>query len=105
MKHSMRIRLIVIFSGMLIITIACICLANLFLLPNFYQRTKAAQMKRVYAQAVKILEEHREDVDKVVAYLLEKETITGGEMVQTVSAAAEEAHNKAWTEFRAACGA
>ncbi len=34
-----------------------------------------------YAQAVKILEEHREDVDKVVAYLLEKETITGGEMV------------------------
>ena len=57
MKHSMRIRLIVIFSGMLIITIACICLANLFLLPNFYQRTKAAQMKRVYAQAVKICDD------------------------------------------------
>ena len=34
-----------------------------------------------YSQAVSILEESREDVDKVVAYLLEKETITGAEMV------------------------
>jgi cell division protease FtsH len=34
-----------------------------------------------YHQAVKILEENRDNMDKVVAYLLEKETITGGEMV------------------------
>ena len=32
------------------------------------------------------------------------ESVTGGEMIQTVSAEAEEAHNKVWTEFRAACG-
>ena len=37
-----------------------------------------------YAQAVSILEESRADVDKVVAYLLEKETITGGEMVAII---------------------
>ena len=34
-----------------------------------------------YADAVKVIEANREDMDKVVAYLLEKETITGGEMV------------------------
>ena len=34
-----------------------------------------------YAKAVSILKDSREDMDKVVAYLLEKETITGGEMV------------------------
>ena len=54
MKSSMRTRLIFIFSGMLILTIVCMCLANLFLLPDFYQRTKVSQMKRVYAQTVKI---------------------------------------------------
>ncbi len=34
-----------------------------------------------YERAVGILKDSREDMDKVVAYLLEKETITGGEMV------------------------
>ena len=34
-----------------------------------------------YQQAVRVIEENRGDMDKVVAYLLEKETITGGEMV------------------------
>lgn len=34
-----------------------------------------------YATAVGILQDCREDMDKVVAYLLEKETITGAEMV------------------------
>ena len=34
-----------------------------------------------YAKAVSILKDSRDDMDKVVAYLLEKETITGGEMV------------------------
>ena len=34
-----------------------------------------------YAKAVGILKDSREDMDKVVAYLLEKETITGGEMM------------------------
>lgn len=38
-------------------------------------------------------------------FLTLPEGITGGEMIQTVSAEAEEAHNKIWTEFRAACGA
>ena len=33
-----------------------------------------------YDKAMKILIENREDMDRVVAYLLAKETITGGEM-------------------------
>ena len=34
-----------------------------------------------YKAAVEVIKESRDDMDKVVAYLLEKETITGGEMV------------------------
>ncbi|MFQ9916729.1 MAG: ATP-dependent zinc metalloprotease FtsH [Flavonifractor plautii] len=34
-----------------------------------------------YRQAVQVLRDNREDMDKVVAYLLEKETITGAEMI------------------------
>ncbi len=34
-----------------------------------------------YQQAVEVIRQNRDDMDKVVAYLLEKETITGGEMV------------------------
>ena len=37
-----------------------------------------------YADAVKLLEENRADMDKVVEYLLAKETITGGEMVAII---------------------
>ena len=38
------------------------------------------------------------------SFLTLPESVTGGEMIQTISAEAEEAHNKVWTEFRAACG-
>ena len=37
-----------------------------------------------YQTAVEIIRENREDMDKVVAYLLEKETITGAEMVAII---------------------
>ncbi len=37
-----------------------------------------------YQNAVDLIKENREDMDKVVAYLLEKETITGGEMVAII---------------------
>ena len=37
-----------------------------------------------YADAVEVIKANREDMDKVVAYLLEKETITGGEMVAII---------------------
>ena len=37
-----------------------------------------------YRQAVETIRENREDMDKVVAYLLEKETITGAEMVAII---------------------
>ena len=43
------------------------------------------EVKRIldecYKAAVQVIRDCREDMDKVVAYLLEKETITGGEMV------------------------
>ncbi len=43
------------------------------------------EVKRIldecYKDAVQVIRDCREDMDKVVAYLLEKETITGGEMV------------------------
>ena len=41
-------------------------------------------LDQCYAQAVEILKANREDMDKVVAYLLEKETITGAEMVAII---------------------
>ena len=55
------------------------------------QDTAAAMDKAVkdildkcYADAVNIIKENRADMDKVVAYLLEKETITGAEMVAII---------------------
>ena len=55
------------------------------------QDTAAAMDKAVkdildkcYADAVNIIRENREDMDKVVAYLLEKETITCAEMVAII---------------------
>ena len=38
-------------------------------------------LTQCYQQAVQVIRDNREDMDKVVAYLLEKETITGAEMV------------------------
>ena len=55
------------------------------------QDTAAAMDKAVreilndcYLQAVEVIKDCREDMDKVVAYLLEKETITGAEMVAII---------------------
>ncbi|WP_369283507.1 ATP-dependent zinc metalloprotease FtsH [Oscillibacter sp. GMB15532] len=55
------------------------------------QDTAAAMDKAVreiltecYGSAVSVIRENREDMDKVVAYLLEKETITGAEMVAII---------------------
>ena len=41
-------------------------------------------LDKAYADAVSIIRENRDDMDKVVAYLLEKETITGAEMVAII---------------------
>jgi len=41
-------------------------------------------LDRAYRSAVETIRECRDDMDKVVAYLLEKETITGGEMVAII---------------------
>ncbi|MDY3985532.1 ATP-dependent zinc metalloprotease FtsH [Dysosmobacter sp.] len=41
-------------------------------------------LDQCYKAAVEILKANREDMDKVVAYLLEKETITGAEMVAII---------------------
>ena len=41
-------------------------------------------LDKCYADAVEILNANREDMDKVVAYLMEKETITGAEMVAII---------------------
>ena len=41
-------------------------------------------LDKCYAEAVEILKNNREDMDKVVAYLMEKETITGAEMVAII---------------------
>lgn len=55
------------------------------------QDTAAAMDKSVreiltgcYQKAVEVIRENRQDMDKVVAYLLEKETITGAEMVAII---------------------
>lgn len=54
MRRSLRTRLIIIFSSMLIVTIGTICLANVFLLPSFYQNSKVNQMQEVYARTVNV---------------------------------------------------
>ncbi len=41
-------------------------------------------LDKCYTEAVEILKANREDMDKVVAYLMEKETITGAEMVAII---------------------
>ena len=41
-------------------------------------------LDEAYRTAVEVIKENREDMDKVVSYLLEKETITGGEMVAII---------------------
>ena len=41
-------------------------------------------LDKCYKAAVEVIKESREDMDKVVAYLLEKETITGAEMVAII---------------------
>ena len=41
-------------------------------------------LDKCYKSAVEVIRENREDMDKVVAYLLEKETITGAEMVAII---------------------
>ena len=55
------------------------------------QDTAAAMDKSVrdiltgcYRKAVEVIRENRQDMDRVVAYLLEKETITGAEMVAII---------------------
>lgn len=54
MKNSLRTRLIMIFAGMLIVTICCVCFANVIFLPFYYQSTKVSQMKNVYTKTVQI---------------------------------------------------
>ncbi len=41
-------------------------------------------LDKCYKAAVEVIKENRDDMDKVVAYLLEKETITGAEMVAII---------------------
>nr|WP_325258331.1 ATP-dependent zinc metalloprotease FtsH [uncultured Oscillibacter sp.] len=43
-----------------------------------------ALLDEAYKTAVEVIRDNREDMDKVVAYLLEKETITGAEMVAII---------------------
>ncbi len=43
-----------------------------------------AILDQCYQDAVELIQENLEDMHKVVAYLLEKETITGGEMVAII---------------------
>lgn len=53
MRRSLRTRLIIIFSTMLFVTIGIICIANVVLLPSFYQNLKVNQMQGVYLRTIK----------------------------------------------------
>ena len=55
-----------------------------------------------YRSAVQVIEESRADMDKVVAYLLEKETITGGEMVAILEGRDPELVEEAYASTRSA---
>jgi len=53
-----------------------------------------------YKQAVEVVRASREDMDKVVAYLLKKETITGGEMVAIIEGRDPEQVQGSYTSTR-----
>jgi len=55
-----------------------------------------------YKSAVEIIRDNREDMDKVVAYLLEKETITGAEMVAIIEGRDPELVEDAYASTRSA---
>ena len=59
-------------------------------------------LEECYREAVKVIEENRADMDKVVAYLLEKETITGGEMVAIIEGRDPESVEEAYASTRLA---
>ena len=39
-------------------------------------------LKKAYEEAKRLLGEHRESLDKIAAFLIEKETITGNEFME-----------------------
>ena len=57
-------------------------------------------LDKCYAAAVQVIRDNREDMDKVVAYLLEKETITGGEMVAILDGRDPSAVEEAYASTR-----
>ena len=57
-------------------------------------------LDKCYAAAVQVIRDNREDMDKVVAYLLEKETITGGEMVAILEGRDPSAVEEAYASTR-----
>ena len=59
-----------------------------------------AILDKCYAEAVEILKANREDMDKVVAYLMEKETITGAEMVAIIEGRDPELVDDAYASTR-----
>ena len=62
------------------------------------------EVKRIldecYKDAVQVIRDNREDMDKVVAYFLEKETITGGEMVAILEGRDPSAVEEAYASTR-----
>ncbi len=48
------------------------------------ERAEKELLDEAYRKAVEVIKANRDDMDKVVAYLLEKETITGAEMVAII---------------------
>ena len=58
-------------------------------------------LDKCYAAAVQVIRDNREDMDKVVAYLLEKETITGGEMVAILEGRDSSTVEEAYASTRA----
>ena len=61
-------------------------------------------LDKCYLQAVETIRENREDMDKVVAYLLEKETITGAEMVAIIEGRDPELVEDAYASTRTRSG-
>lgn len=56
MKRSMKTRLVAIFVVTIVIIIGVISLANVVLLPYFYQSNKVSQMQGVYSRVINICE-------------------------------------------------
>ena len=82
MKHSIRVKFTMIFIGLMAAVLVSMWAVNSFFLEGFYTRQKLQLLENAYEEAKQLLRDHRQSLDRIAAFLIEKETITGKEFME-----------------------